>query len=318
MSYQLSKYTGSREYRLCSTPDAGPTKIDVVGWEFTDEARVYAERVEELLAARPVANTVALTQLGQLRAGRRWSPEPMLFGWYRADVGVRGAVSMTPPYELLLAEVPLEAVEPLVSDLCGLGAELPGVHAEGTLAEAFASAWSRAAGASARTAMRQRLYQLRSPRATPSPPGRARRAERADLPLALDWYRGFQAETGGHTLDVEPQVRDRIEHGLLWLWEAGGRPVAFAARHPVTAGVVRVGPVYTPPAQRRHGYGQAVTEACTRDALDAGASSTVLFTDLANPTSNAIYQRIGYTPVADYRVIRFGCSYVGASGTTTP
>lgn len=79
----------------------------------------------------------------------------------------------------------------------------------------------------------------------------------------------------------------------------------MAGRNRAAAGVARVGPVYTPPEQRRQGYGAAVTAACTSDALDRGASDVVLFTDLANPTSNAIYQQIGYRPLCDHLVITF-------------
>lgn len=73
----------------------------------------------------------------------------------------------------------------------------------------------------------------------------------------------------------------------------------MAARNATAAGVARVGPVYTPAERRRHGYGAAVTAAGTQDALDRGAQQVVLFTDLANPTSNAIYQELGYRPVTD-------------------
>jgi predicted GNAT family acetyltransferase len=79
----------------------------------------------------------------------------------------------------------------------------------------------------------------------------------------------------------------------------------MACRHRTAAGVARVGPVFTPPEHRRHGYGAAVTAACTRDALERDADDVVLFTDLDNPTSNAIYQRLGYLPVSDHAVVRF-------------
>lgn len=64
-------------------------------------------------------------------------------------------------------------------------------------------------------------------------------------------------------------------------------------------GVARVGPVYTPPAHRRRGHGSAVTAAATAAAISEGAEDVVLYTDLANPTSNAIYQAIGYRPDHD-------------------
>jgi predicted GNAT family acetyltransferase len=89
-------------------------------------------------------------------------------------------------------------------------------------------------------------------------------------------------------------------------WEDdAGAPVSLAARTATAAGVARVAPVYTPADQRRRGYGAAVTAACTADALARGASEVVLFTDLANPTANSIYQSIGFRPIGDRRVVRF-------------
>jgi predicted GNAT family acetyltransferase len=79
----------------------------------------------------------------------------------------------------------------------------------------------------------------------------------------------------------------------------------MAARNQAAAGVARLGPVYTPIEHRRRGFGAAVTFACTRDALENGADQVVLFTDLANPTSNAIYQQIGYRPIRDSQIILF-------------
>ena len=71
-------------------------------------------------------------------------------------------------------------------------------------------------------------------------------------------------------------------------------------------GLARIRPVYTPPELRGHGYGGAATAAVTQAALDGGAEGVVLFTDLANPTSNTLYQRLGYRPVSDWVVLRLG------------
>ncbi len=79
----------------------------------------------------------------------------------------------------------------------------------------------------------------------------------------------------------------------------------MAGRNKTAAGVARVGPVYTPIGHRRRGYGAAVTEACTRVALERDTQDVVLFADLSNPTSNAIYQQIGYRPLRDHLVIDF-------------
>lgn len=278
-------------------------------WEFSDEVEVYADRVWDLLAARPAENTVALTLIEHVRTGRRWSTEPMLFGWYQAGQ-VSGAVSRTPPYELLLAAVPDDTVDELVAALRARGVSVPGINGDPAAVDRFAAAWTAGGLLGSTTRMRLRLYTLDSPAALrppiPPPPGRPRPARAADFDVAVDWCTTFQTEAGAHEVDVEPAVRDRIENGLLWLWEdSAGTVVSLAGRTLAASGVARMGPVYTPPRHRRRGYGAAVTAACTHDALERDADHVVLFTDLGNPTSNAIYQQIGYQPIRDQKVIHF-------------
>ena len=105
--------------------------------------------------------------------------------------------------------------------------------------------------------------------------------------------------------ESERVVDDRAGNGGLILWEHGGRPVSVAGRNRIAAGQARVGPVYTPPDLRGRGFGGAATAAITQAALDDGAEGVVLFTDLDNPTSNTLYQRLGYRPISDWAVIRF-------------
>jgi predicted GNAT family acetyltransferase len=69
--------------------------------------------------------------------------------------------------------------------------------------------------------------------------------------------------------------------------------------------MVRVMAVYTPREHRARGYAGAATTAVTRAALDAGADDVVLFTDQSNPTSNALYQRLGYIPIEDRQTVEF-------------
>jgi ribosomal protein S18 acetylase RimI-like enzyme len=279
-------------------------------WAFSDQVDDYAEHASGLLNERPVENTIALTMIETLRAGRRWSSEPMLFGWYDAGPGEAqpsGAISITPPYELLLSVVPDGTVDELVAALRGRGVRLPGVNADDAPADRFAAAWTAGTALHAEMRMHTRLYALRALEAvTPAPPGRPRRAVEADGERATAWFAAFQTEAGAHEVDAGSVVRYRIANGLMWVWELDdGEVVSLAGRNAAAAGVSRVGPVYTPPEHRRRGYGAAVTAACTADALAGDAEHVVLFTDLANPTSNSIYRRIGYRPVCDRKVIHF-------------
>ncbi len=91
----------------------------------------------------------------------------------------------------------------------------------------------------------------------------------------------------------------------LTLWEAGGRPVSLAGLTRQVAGQTRVGPVYTPPELRGRGFAAAATVTVSQAALAAGAAEVVLYADLANPTSNALYLRLGYRPVSDHLMLAF-------------
>jgi predicted GNAT family acetyltransferase len=132
------------------------------------------------------------------------------------------------------------------------------------------------------------------------PPGAARVAGPGDRNQLIEWHQAFFAEArAGAAENAGRTVDDRMSDAGLTLWEAGGVPVAMAGRTREVAGVVRIATVYTAPAYRQRGYGGAVTAEASQAALDTGASTVVLFTNLANPTSNALYQRLGYRPVCD-------------------
>lgn len=277
-------------------------------WHFTADPERYAEQVLDLLSARPDANTIALTVLETLQAGQRFSEADPLLGWHTDDGSVTGAVSMTPPYGVLLGELPDGSEVELVAGLRERDAEVPDVMGTVEAAERFAASWTAGQNLRTELAMRHRLYTLDGLRPPSSPPaGRARAAVPADLDLVMDWLVRFHDEAEASTASPpRAMYQRRIELGLLWLWEdEQAIPVSMASRNVLVAGVSRIGPVYTPPAQRRHGYGAAVTAACTQDALDSGAHQVVLFTDQANPTSNAIYRQIGYRPVDDRLILRF-------------
>lgn len=282
-----------------------------MGWNFTDDPEHYADRVTGLLAQRPAANTIALTVLDLLRAGQRLGPGELVLAWYERDGEVVGAVSITPPYGILLTVVPGGSEVELVDGLRERRTAVPDVS--GTIAdvERFVRCWSAGRRVDTELIVRQRLYQLdRLVPPEPSPSGSARPATAEDQDLVLQWLGDFQQEA--ERTAVKPdraQYVRRIQLGLIWLWlDEREAPVSLAGRNVTIAGMSRVGPVFTPPRFRRTGYGAAVTAACTQDAVDRGAEVVVLFTDLSNPTSNGVYQRLGYQPVEDRLILRFAPS----------
>ena len=135
----------------------------------------------------------------------------------------------------------------------------------------------------------------------PHPPaGRLRLAERSERSLMIEWWKAFAAEAdslGG--ANAAGNVDAKYDHDGLLVWDDDG-PVSVVGINPPVGGVVRIGPVYTPPELRRRGYaGMAVAET-SRRALADGARTCMLFTDLANPTSNKIYAEVGYLRFGDW------------------
>jgi RimJ/RimL family protein N-acetyltransferase len=213
----------------------------------------------------------------------------------------------TPGLPVVLTAMSRDAAAALAADLVAAGRQVPGVNAEPQAAEAFAAAWRPRTGDSAAVHLRTRLFHLGilTP-PDPAPAGTARVAAPRDRDLLIEWFAAFTAEIGDPAdQDHAAAVDDKLSYGGIMIWEAAGAPASIAAITRVVAGIARVSSVYTPPALRGRGYAGAATAAATQAALDAGAAGVVLYTDLANPTSNALYQRLGYRPVEDRLVLSF-------------
>jgi predicted GNAT family acetyltransferase len=251
--------------------------------------------LERRLAADPVRNTVVGSALRSL------APD----AWCAAGTGPSdGAVAVRSDriYPALLTDGwhpdDLAELTQLVAGLPDLTGASGAIEAVAAVAEAGARRVAQR--------MDQRLFRidrLAEPRGVP---GRAVVAGAAERDLLLRFGEAFAAEIGGSVSVTESWVgRAMRGEDRAWLWEDEGRFVSVAGRRPVAGGSARIGPVYTPPDCRGRGYAAAVTAAATRDILGEGAVP-VLFTDLANPTSNGVYQRLGYYPVADYSSVTFG------------
>lgn len=286
------------------------TDADTGGWHLTHDLDDFLTRAGAFLRSRPALHTVPLTVTETLRTRGRCvygdgAPE---FGVLERAGEVRAAFFRTPPHWLNLTALTPEDADSLAARLAALGRRLPGVNAECDTAAAFAEAWQRHTGTPAVLRQRQRLYRLGTlTQPGPVPPGGPRVAVEADRELLLRWHDEFSVSVGlGSVRDSAEWVDARIAGGGITLWEtADGTPVAMAGTGPRVAGQVRVAPVYTPPHLRGRGYAGAATTEVSRAALASGADEVLLFTDLDNPTSNGLYQRIGYRPVADFDVYDF-------------
>jgi predicted GNAT family acetyltransferase len=277
-------------------------------WTLTDSIDTYAATVTPLLSAEPERYTVLMSVLAGLveHGPNLYGADPPVLGWWSQDGTVSAAVLQTPPHPVQVTSLPAEAAGPLAAALAsghvGGITQILGAEPDAT---AFAQVWAEATGQRFSVQMRQRLYRLGElTPPDPMPEGAARVATSDDVQLAYYMDGAFAAETGQRPAAAR-LIESRLQTGRLMLWEVAGQPVSAAGLSALVGGVARIGQVYTPPEHRNCGYGAAVTVATTRLAFDYGANSVILFTDLANPTSNALYARLGYEPVEDKVVIAF-------------
>lgn len=255
------------------------------------------------LAASEAAHCLAVGILGQLVSGERYSPAEAVMVVVE-DAGKAVLVGLrTPPHRLVVSgsSVP-ESYAFLASRLAELDPELPGVHGPKEGAAAFATAWHAVTGHHLTVSTRLRIYELTEVVPVTGVPGASRRATLADHALLVEWFAGFYADAiPGENPDADANVTRWLasETGQLWFWEVDGVPVSFAGTGSPTPRGIRIGPVYTPGKQRGHGYASALVAFLSQLQLDSGREFVFLFTDLANPTSNSIYQKVGYRAVID-------------------
>lgn len=283
------------------------------GWTLTDDPLRYAKTVLDFLRANPIGNTVALGAAIRLGDGSR-APQPEdCYGWWADATGAIGAAfSAQRPFAVTLsARVPEEAARSLAGAWLDSGRVRPsGVFGQVTTAETAAADFARRTGGSYRVRPKHamRLFEFAEPTPPdPAPRGEFRQSTLADLPLVVRWDQAFLEDCGiPPNPDPESSARARIEEGRGLLWTVDGEPVATAVHTPVVADSARITGVYTPPEHRGNGYAAGVTWAVTHVAQAAGAKHVVLHTDLSNPTSNKIYQRLGYRPVHDVTEFELG------------
>ena len=281
-------------------------------WHLTEDVDGFLTRAGDFLHSRPALHTIPLTVTEALRTrgADAYGAEAPVFGRLERAGEVRATFFRTPPRRLNLTPLTPEEADALAAHLAGLDRPLPGVSADHDTAAAFAEAWQRRTGATPTLRERQRLYRLGTlTPPEPLPEGRGRVAGEQDREQLMLWYREFAAAIGEvPSADAGSWADTRIAYRRVTFWETpDGTPVSMAGVTPMVASQIRVAPVYTPAHLRGRGYAGAATVEVSRTALAAGVKEVLLFADLANPTSNGLYQRIGYLPVTDFAVYDFQC-----------
>jgi len=268
----------------------------------TTDATVLMAAIASLVDEDPVATSVVATNavraMADPFADQYWV-------WMEDEDGVPVAAAIhTPPRPPHLAAQDPAAGVALADHLAESGRPIAGIGGMRPVAEAFARRWVELRPCRVRTTMDQGVYEASAVTPPSGVPGSWRVSESGDASLLNGWARGFMIDVGEPVPARGDLITDRVAAGEMWLWEVRGTPVSMAYASPATGGVSRVSWVYTPPEHRKHGYASALAAALTRAVLESG-DRCMLYTDLANPTSNEIYQAVGYRRVGDAVTLAF-------------
>jgi RimJ/RimL family protein N-acetyltransferase len=211
---------------------------------------------------------------------------------------VVGAALWTLPHKLLVTPMPVEAARAVGDAAARLDVPVHGVIGPADVARAAAAA--ARPGAVVSTYMGERLLVLGDYHAPDPLPGALRLVGEDDVERAVRWLDAFTTEARVLVVDNRAAVENSL--GRLWFWEVDGEPVSMAGHAPVVATpsavVARIGPVFTPARHRGRRFGSAVTAGVVEHLLPR-VGTVMLYTDAANPTSNAVYERLGFRHVTD-------------------
>jgi predicted GNAT family acetyltransferase len=265
-----------------------------------EDATAFLERAGEWLLRREAEHNLLIGLAQQLAAGTALFDPPFYLATVEQDDEIVGCAFRTPPYKLGLTRMPSEAIPAVVESVAGMYDALNAVMGDESVANQFAHRWSKHSGTQAVRGMVHRIYDLHT--VTPParvPPGSMRRATTRDTFHVASWIDAFSEESGVHTTNAVGLARARIKQRALYLWDVDSVPVSMAAWSGETPHGRRIGYVYTPPEHRTRGYATALVAQLSAKVLDDGCRFCFLYTDLANPASNSIYQQIGYQPICD-------------------
>jgi len=271
------------------------------------DAKAFLAAAGEMLYARETVNNLILGVSERLASDPQAYENPF-FATVSDDSAIWLAAVMTPPHNLILAgEALTEKGFPILIDhLKTHSIPVPGVIALAEIAEGFTGAWAQQVGDSAKVNMHMRVYELRHVQMPDCPQGSFKAAGTVEIPTIARWMQAFELEALGkiHDLDL-PRAERLVSAGNVFTWVVDDTVVSMALKNRPIAHSITVGGVYTPPEHRRQGYAGVLVATLSQHLVDEGYQFINLFTDLENPTSNKIYQAVGYHPVCDFWAYRF-------------
>jgi predicted GNAT family acetyltransferase len=277
--------------------------------EFSD-ANAFLALTQAVLEENETVNNLILGIANQVREDpARYLGPPFLAAVLDEHRRPILCAVMTPPYPMIIsAEGEFgDAINLLQLHLEKNAIRVSGVNGREDASDLFAERWGTLTGQMIKLDMSLRAYELRQVIPPRIPEGTFRQASKDDSEDIIKFLTAMHDEVMGES-EPKPKITTilkLIDQGKILAWELGGKLVTMAIKGRSTSHGMTVSGVYTPPEERKRGYASACVAMLSQEILDEGGEFVNLFTDLANPTSNAIYQAIGYRPLCDFHKYSF-------------
>lgn len=281
-----------------------------------EDVKIFYKETYDILMRHEAQNVIPLGNIIIGNEGKDKTDWRDPANWFMAAVsdgrGILLTAVMTPPHNLTFYATDNKndeaALRCLLDGIVEKGVNIPGVMAEKSLAELFAKSYSERHGIKFNVNKNQRIYELSDVNEEIPKIGTVRLATEKDMSFLPYWMKGFDSDCFGDSLATGNDINKylyRMSANNLYILEDNGMPVTMAKISRELKTVCVVGLVYTPPYFRGNGYATSCVAAVSQFGLDRGFKNCVLYTDLANPTSNSIYMKIGYKPICDSIEIKF-------------
>jgi predicted GNAT family acetyltransferase len=262
-------------------------------------AAEYLDAVSATLVRKPVINQLAIA-IAQtcVREPERYGAGVLFYSV--EDAGeIQGAALQTPPWPVQVSVASTDAARMLARAFAELPGTLSGVAGPDDTPGVFADEYGRIRGVAHSREQSLGTFELTAVTALPRSSGRHVVAEPDHAPIVQTWLEAFHAEAVPHDPPLRGDAGLRaVATGRAYLWlDERETPVSYAFNNRDVEGWASIGPVYTPPELRGHGFATTLVAEVSQRLLDQGRPGCTLFTNLANPTSNKMYERIGYRRV---------------------
>jgi hypothetical protein len=281
---------------------------------FYEDIKEFCDRVFPFLLKHEVKNSLSLTILNSLKINiKKYGKEPPLM-FFLAKNGTIELISlMTPPYNLIISYTDdLNNIEILVEELSNRNVYLPGVLSFKEAADKFTKLWCEKNSLESQLLRKERLYKLVEVSEETLGDKQFSVATKSHQSTVLEWAREMMTEALSEITEEE-LVRNinnfkfefEQDANQIYLLLDDEEPVSMARKAGKAPHGNAINLVYTPPLLRKKGYATECVAKLSKLLLEEGNQYCFLFTDLSNPTSNSIYQKIGYRPIIDENHYKF-------------